>query len=124
MNFVKGFVFFFLFFFIYLFITILHICTDTITNLGIPEQLPVKAEVIASRFRQNRQPISDCLNVDALEPHMRERFMLTADDRNYLRCNLTHKHKAEYILDCVEERSLFVKFLESVRSETTHLGHG
>ena len=50
--------------------------------------------------------------------------MLTADDRNYLRCKLTHKHKVEYILDCVEERSLFEKFLESVQSETTHLGHG
>ena len=90
-------------------------------NLGIPE--PLSVEVIASRFLQNRRPIRDCLNVDALEPHMRERFMLTADDRNYLRCNLTHKPKAEYILGCVEERSLFEKFVDSVRSETTHLGH-
>ena len=54
---------------------------------------------------------------------MRERFMLTADDRSYLRDNLTRR-RADYILDLVEERSLYVKFLESVESETTHLGHG
>ena len=81
------------------------------------------AKVIASRFCQNRRPIRDCLNVDALEPHMRERFMLTTDDRSYLHSNLTHK-RVDYILDCVEERSLYVKFLESVKSEATHLGHG
>ena len=54
---------------------------------------------------------------------MRERFMLTTNDRSYLRSNETHK-RVGYILDLVEKRSLYVKFLESVRSETTHLGHG
>ena len=54
---------------------------------------------------------------------MRERFMLTTDDRSYLHSNLTHKHRVDYILDCVEERSLYLKFLDSVKSETTHLGH-
>ena len=54
---------------------------------------------------------------------MRERFMLTTDDRSYLRDHLTRK-RVDYILDLVEERSLYVKFLESVQSETTHLGHG
>ena len=51
--------------------------------------------------------------------------MLTANDRGYLRVrdNETHK-RVDYILDLVEERSLYVKFLESVQSETTHLGHG
>ena len=53
---------------------------------------------------------------------MRERFMLTADDRSYLRDHLTRK-RVDYILDLVEERSLYLKFLESVQSETTHLGH-
>ena len=54
---------------------------------------------------------------------MRERFMLTTDDRGYLRDHLTRK-RVDYVLDLVEERSLYVKFLESVQSETTHLGHG
>ena len=54
---------------------------------------------------------------------MRERLMLTTDDRGYLRDNLTRK-RVDYVLDLVEERSLYVKFLESVQSETTHLGHG
>ena len=54
---------------------------------------------------------------------MRERFMLTADDRSYLHSNLTRKRRVDYILDCVEERSLYLKFLDSVKSETTHLGH-
>ena len=54
---------------------------------------------------------------------MRERHMLTTDDRGYLRSNETHK-RVDYVLDLVEERSLYVKFLESVHSETTHLGHG
>ena len=54
---------------------------------------------------------------------MRERFMLTADDRSYLRSNETHKRVC-FILDLVEKRSLYVKFLESVESEMTHLGHG
>ena len=54
---------------------------------------------------------------------MRERLMLTTDDRGYLRSNETHK-RVDYILDLVEKRSLYVKFLESVQSETTHLGHG
>ena len=55
---------------------------------------------------------------------MRERFMLTANDRSHLRVrdNVTSKPE-DYMLDCVEERSLYVKSLESVRSETTHLGH-
>ena len=55
---------------------------------------------------------------------MRERFMLTADDRSYLRDHLTRRRAVDYTLDCVEERSLYVKFLECVKSETTHLGHG
>ena len=54
---------------------------------------------------------------------MRERFMLTIVDRSYLHNNETHK-RVDYVLDLVEERSLYVKFLESVKSETTHLGHG
>ena len=54
---------------------------------------------------------------------MRERFMLTADDRSYLRDRLT-RQRVDYILDLVEERYLYLKFLESVQSETTHLGHG
>ena len=54
---------------------------------------------------------------------MRERFMLTAYDRSYLRGNLTRK-RVDYVLDLVEEQSLYLKFLESVQSETTHLGHG
>ena len=54
---------------------------------------------------------------------MRERLMLTTDDRGYLRSNETHK-RVDYVLDLVEERSLYLKFLESVQSETTHLGHG
>ena len=78
---------------------------------------------IASRFGQKRQQIRDCLNLEVLEPHMRERLMLTTDDRGYLRSNGTHK-RVDYILDLVEKRSLYVKFLESVQSETTHLGHG
>ena len=85
-------------------------------------QLSVSGKVIASRFRRNRRQIKDHLNVDALEPHMRERFMLTTDDQNYLRDNLTRK-RVDYILDLVKERSLYLKFLESVQSETTHLGH-
>ena len=83
----------------------------------------LSTKVIASRFCQNRRPIGECLNVDALEPHMRERFMLTIVDRSYLHSNETHK-RVDYILDLIEERSLYVKFLESVKSETTHLGHG
>ena len=58
---------------------------------NFPEQLSVCAEVIASQFWQNRQQIRDCLNVDTLEPHMRERFMLIADDQSYLRNNVTRK---------------------------------
>ena len=54
---------------------------------------------------------------------MRERFMLTTEDRGYLHSNLTHK-RVDYLLDLVDKRSLHLKFLESVRSETTHLGHG
>ena len=56
---------------------------------------------------------------------MRERFMLTGEDCDYLRLrdNVAHK-RVDYVLDLVEERSLYVKFLESVESETTHLGHG
>ena len=53
---------------------------------------------------------------------MRERFMLTTDDQSYLCDNLTRK-RVDYILDLVKERSLYLKFLESVQSETTHLGH-
>ena len=87
------------------------------------EQLSVDAEAIASRFLRNRRHIRDYLNVDALEPHLRERFVLVADDLSYLRDELTHK-RVDYILGLVEERSLYLKFLESVRSETTHLGHG
>ena len=56
---------------------------------------------------------------------MRERFMLTGEDCDYLRLrdNVAHK-RVDYVLDLVEKRSLYVKFLESVESETTHLGHG
>ena len=89
------------------------------------EQLLLYAEVIASRFRQNRRQIRECVNLDALEPHMRERFMLTSEDCDYLRLrdNVTLK-RVDYVLECVEKRYLYVKFLESVESETTHLGHG
>ena len=86
------------------------------------EQLSVDAEAIASRFRQNRRQIRDYLNVDVLKSHLVERFVLEADDLRYLHDELTRK-PVDYILDLVEERSLYLKFLESVRSETTHLGH-
>ena len=54
---------------------------------------------------------------------MRERFMFTADDQSYLRDDVTRKLRVDRVLDCVEERSLYLKFLESVESERTHLGH-
>ena len=78
---------------------------------------------IASRFAQKRQQIRDCLNLVVLEPHMRERLMLTTDDRGYLRSNETHK-RVDHVLDLVDKRSLYLKFLESVQSETTLWGHG
>ena len=53
-------------------------------NINYQYVLSVCAEVIDSRFWQNRQQIRDCLNVDALELHMREQFMLTANDRSYV----------------------------------------
>ena len=54
------------------------------SSCNFPEQLSVCAEVIASRFWQNCQQVRDCLNVNALELHMQERFMLTANDRSYV----------------------------------------
>ena len=49
--------------------------------------------------------------------------LLPAIEVTYAATRPRHK-RVGYILDLVEKRSLYVKFLESVRSETTHLGHG
>ena len=68
----------------------LELMAAKFSSCNFLEQLSVCAEVIASQFWQNHRQIKDCLNVDALEPHMQERFMLTAHDGSYLR-NLTCK---------------------------------
>lgn len=81
------------------------------------------ADTIASQFLLHRGEISNCLNAVELEPHLRERFMLSTDDRSYLRSEATSKRKVDYILDCVERKNLHTKFLECVRSEKAHQGH-
>jgi len=81
------------------------------------------ADTVASRFLLHRGEISNCLNAVELEPHLRERFMLSANDRSYLRSEVTTKRKVDYILDCVERNNLHTKFLECVRNEKVHPGH-
>ena len=64
---------------------VLELMAATSSSSNFPEQLSVCAEVITVRFRQNRQQMRDCLNVDTLELYMREQVMLTADDWTHLR---------------------------------------
>ena len=78
---------------------------------------------VAARLRQHRGEIIKHLNPVELEPGLRERSMLNANDRSYLRSEKNHKHKAEYIVQRVETRGLSVKFLESVQNEKAHCGH-
>ena len=87
-----------------------------------PTSMP-PADTIASRFLLHRRDISRYLNAVELEPHLRERFMLSADDRSYLRSAVTSKLKVDYILNCVERKNLHAKFLECVRNEKAHHGH-
>ena len=60
-------------------------------SCNFPEELSVGAKVITSQFWQNYRQIRDCFNVDTLEPHMQEQFMLTADNQSYLRDNVTRE---------------------------------
>ena len=78
---------------------------------------------VAERLRQHRGEIIKHLNPVELEPGLRERSMLNANDRSYLRSEKSRKHKAEYIVQRVEKRGLSVKFLESVRNAKAHCGH-
>ena len=72
--------------------SVLELVAVKSSSCNFLEQLSVCAEVIASRFWQNHRQIRDCLNVNTLEPHMQELFMLTAaDDRSYLHDNVTRK---------------------------------
>ena len=78
---------------------------------------------VAAQLRQHRGEIIKHLNPVELEPGLRERSMLNANDRSYLRSEKNRNHKAEYIIQRVETRGLSVKFLESVQNEKAHCGH-
>jgi len=87
-----------------------------------PAEQP-RAVAIASRFRHHRREIRCHLNLAELEPHLRARSMLTAEDRSHLRSGASHQDKVDYVLNLVEHSSLYTQFLESVQNEKAHCGH-